>query len=258
VPGGPAEAGAAAYATVAGAVAGAEIIICPAPYPQSDGSIFAEEWHEKLMVDPESLRGVAPGALLITSRSSPQMREAATALGLRLVEYDYERDLAVLRAPAVAEGAVRIAIEQTEVTLHMNPCLVIGFGAVGSALAQMLRGLGAQVTVAARNPVQRAAAYALGCASAGLEQVIELAPQSVAVFNTAPTLVLTRAVLERLGPEHVVIDVSGPPGGTDWAAAKELGRRVTWARGMPKWAPQTVGQAQWTVLERIFAAQLAD
>ena len=256
--GGAEASGHPAAATVAEAVAGAEVIICPAPYPQADGSIFTEDPHEKLYVNTETLRGVAAWALLLTSRASEQMRAGAQALGLHLEEYDYEADLAVLRAPAVAEGAIRVAIEQAAVTLHQNPCLVTGFGAVGSSLARMLVGIGARVTVAARNPVQLAAAYALGCETIGLEQVIDVAPGMAVIFNTARTVVLTRAVLARLGPQTVCIDISGPPGGTDWAAAKELGIPVTWARGMPKWAPKTVGDMQCKILQRVADRHAAD
>ena len=53
-------------------------------------------------------------------------------------------------AVATAEGAIAEAVLHSDGTLHGAACLVIGFGRVGLALAQRLRGLSAHVTVAAR------------------------------------------------------------------------------------------------------------
>ncbi len=257
LPAGGAEAsGHPAAAMIPEAVAGAEIIICPIPLPQADGTIFAPAAPGKLVVDTAALRGVASGALLITGKAGAQMREAVASLGLRLVEYEHEEDLMLLRAPAVAEGAIRWAIEHTEVTLHNYPVLVTGFGKIGPTLAQMLLGLGARVTVAARNPVQLARAYATGCDTVQISELAAVAPQMAVIFNTAPAVLFDRALLEKLGPDTVVVDVSGPPGGVDWAAAKELGRKAVWARGLGGRAPRTVGQSQWMGIERILQKEL--
>ncbi len=48
------------------------------------------------------------------------------------------------------------------------------------------------------------------------------------------------------------MDIAAPPGGVDLAAAKELGQRALWARGMGKSAPVTVGRSQWIGIERRF------
>lgn len=255
-PAGAAVAGTPAAATVAEAVAAAQIIICPIPLPQADGSIFAPQAGAKLIIDTESLGGAAPGALLITGKAGPQMRAAAAALGLGLHEYEHEEDLMLLRAPAIAEGAIRAAIANTEVTLHGNPCLVVGFGKIAPTLAQMLRGLGARVTVAARNPVQLARATAIGCETVPIIRLAEVAPQMAAIFNTAPALLFDRPLLEGLGPENVIIDLSGPPGAVDWEAARSLGRKAVWARGLGGRASVTVGQSQWFGIRRILDAEL--
>ena len=63
------------------------------------------------------------------------------------------------------------------------------------------------------------------------------------IFNTVPSMVLSRALLEEVKRGCVVIDVASEPGGVDFAAADELGVRVFWARALPgKVAPETAAK----------------
>ena len=243
--------GASAVSSIQDAVQNADVVICPIPLPAADGSLFAPQSAEKLVPDAETLRSMRRGGLLITGRASPRMHEAARALGLQLQEYEADEELMLRRAPAIAEGAIRIAIEQTDVTLHGNPCMVVGFGKIAPTIAAMLRGLGAHVTVAARNPVQLAKAWAMGCETVLVSAVAESASRMAVIFNTVPARLFTRDVLRRLGSETVLIDLAGPPGGVDQEAARDLGVRSIWARGLGGRAPRTVGHSQWTGIVRI-------
>lgn len=247
--------GASAASSIQDAVRNADVVICPIPLPAADGSLFAPQSAEKLVPDAETLRGMRRGGTFITGRASSQMHAAARVLGLRLYEYEADEELMLRRAPAIAEGAIRIAIEQTDVTLHGNPCMVVGFGKIAPTIAAMLRGLGARVTVAARNPVQLAKASAMGCETVPVTSLVESAPRMAAVFNTVPARLFTRDILRRLGRETVLIDLAAPPGGVDQDAARELGVRSIWARGLGGRAPRTVGQSQWSGIVRIIAGE---
>jgi len=248
--------GAYPVATIADAVDNADIVICPVPLPAADGSLFTPLTGARLVPDTEALRGMRRNGILITGRASAQMREAAEALRLKLREYEQDEELMLLRAPAIAEGAIRLAIEHTDVTLHRNPCMVVGFGKIGPTVAAALVGLGARVTVAARNPVQRARAWVMGCEAIPLSALAEYAPRMAVVFNTAPARLFTRDIVQRLGRDTLLIDLAGPPGAVDRDAAQEFGVRTVWARGLGGRAPRTVGQAQWSGIVRILEAEL--
>ena len=59
------------------------------------------------------------------------------------------------------------------------------------------------------------------------------------VFNTVPAPVLGAEALRKLQPTALVVDLASKPGGVDFAAARELGRRVEWALSLPaKTAPR--------------------
>jgi dipicolinate synthase subunit A len=149
------------------------------------------------------------------------------------------------------EGALEIAIRLTEVTLHDARICVVGQGNIGTVLTRTLVALGARVTVAARNPVQRAAAYTLGAHTILTEEIAEQAPGFDAIMSTVPAPLVTGAVIDRLPQHALVMDLSAPPGGCDLAHAEETGRPAVWARALGRRAPVTVGASQWVGIVKI-------
>ncbi len=76
------------------------------------------------------------------------------------------------------------------------------------------------------------------------------------IVNSTSSLVLTRDLLERTHENVVIIDLCSPPGGVDFDAAQELGRKVIWARGQAGTAPRTTGGNEWQVIMRILRQRL--
>jgi len=156
----------------------------------------------------------------------------------------------------VAEGAVRLAIEHTAITLHGAKVLLVGFGRIGSTLGRTLYELRARCCVAARHPVQLARAQDLGLESVSLARIDDVLPQTDIVFNTAPARLLDGGRLKLLPAHALVIDLAAPPGGVDFEAAKRLGLKAIWARGLGGRAPVTVGRSQWKGVRRIIMEDL--
>ena len=222
----------------------------PIPGIAADGSLFAPEHPDPIVPTAELLAAMAPGATIVLGRADDALRAAAAAHGVELVEYEDDRELMLLRAPAIVEGALAIAIEHTDVTLHASEVLVVGFGTIGSLLARSLVALGANVTVAARNPVQRAGAHTIGACPLPLETLAAEADRFPIAFSTVPAAVVGRAVLERLPTGALVMDLAAPPGSVDLELARALGHRAVWARGLGRRAPVTVGASQWSGISR--------
>ena len=171
------------------------------------------------------------------------MQAAARQAGLETVDYFRRPELAALNAVPTAEGCLCLLMQLRDRTLWQSPVLVLGYGRIGRALAERLSALGAWVTVAARSPEQRANARCAGCRAAPLEQLERLLPGFDAVVNTIPAPVLDRTRLACLPPGALVIDLASSPGGTDFAAAKDLGVRAEHALSLPaRCAPQTAGE----------------
>ena len=104
--------------------------------------------------------------------------------------------------------------------------LVIGWGRIGKCLAQLLKSIGAEVTIAARKEQDRSMVEALGysCILPGL-----MPKDCRVVFNTVPSPVM------EAGSGCLNIDLASRSG--------ILGDNVVWARGLPgKYAPESSGR----------------
>ena len=147
---------------------------------------------------------------------------------------DILKNEAYLRENAriTAYCALQIISEALPVTFEQAPVLVVGWGRIGKVLTSLLDRLGADVTVAARNPAHIAALGALGIRADNLKN-IDLS-RFRAIVNTVPASVLTEAELANY-PNCAKIDL---------ASVKGLGGPdVIWARGLPGiHAPESSGR----------------
>jgi len=104
---------------------------------------------------------------------------------------------------------------------------------------------GAEVLVAARNPVQRAEAEVTGAEAVPLDQLPQHAHRLDMLLSTVPVPVVGKDVLDALPSRSLVMDLAAPPGGVDLDRAAELGHITSWARGLGARAPVTAGASQW-------------
>lgn len=232
------------------ALDGARIALFPIPGIAHDGSLFAPACDDPIVPDEDLLRVMAPAAHIILGYPDDALERAAGKLGIGLHEYESDRELMLMRGPAICEGAVKLAVEHTDVTIHQSPVAVVGQGTIGGLMTRTLVALGARVHVFARNPVQRASAYTLGAEAHPLEELPAVAPHLRMIFSTVPAAIVDEAVLAALPRGSLVMDLAAPPGGVDLEASRRRGHQTVWARGMGRRAPITVGASQWTGIRR--------
>ncbi len=191
----------------------------------------------------ELLRAARPGALALGGMLSEEAKAIAAEAGVELVDYFAREELAIRNAIPTAEGCIGVLLAQRKRTLWGSAVLLLGFGPVGQAVGTRLAALGAQVTVAARRPAQRAQAESLGMRGAELSRLAQLAPAFDTVVNTIPAQVLTAPVLARLRPGSLIVDLASRPGGTDFDAAARCGHKAIHALSLPAaCAPETAGE----------------
>lgn len=236
------------------AVAGATHLVLPIPGIASDGTIFAPAATAPIRIDVALLDRMRAPRVVICGAADEELRSAVAATGASLHEYEHDRELMLLRTPAIVEGAIRATIESTRITIDANRAIVIGHGNIGARLAVTLAALGARVTVVARSPIQRAAAAAAHLDTAALEDLAVIAEGVPMLFSTVPSRVVGSDVLAVLAEEALVMDLAAPPGGIDLDAATAMGHVAVWARGLGRRAPVTVGRSQWGGIRRIIEA----
>lgn len=178
------------------------------------------------------------GGLIFAGRPTDELKIIRP--DAEIIDYTLREDFSLLNAIPSAEGAVKIALEELDVTLNGMKILVVGCGRIGTALIEILKGFGADITAAVRNARGGAKARILGaepCCISNIKTNAEL------VFNTAPSLIFDRELLKKFSRDTLFIDLASNNGGIDFSAAKELGIKTIHALGIPgKNAPVTAGK----------------
>jgi dipicolinate synthase subunit A len=238
---------------------GARIALFPIPGIAASGALFAPTCPTPIIPDKQMLAGMAQPAHIILGWADANLKKHAMELSIQLHEYEWDKSLMLRRAPAIVEGLLKIVIENTAFTIHRSQVCVVGQGSIGFLLTRYLIALGAHTHVVARNPEQRAAAYVAGAEPHALEELENLAPGLDMLFSTVPSRIIGESVLARLPECALVVDLAAPPGGVDFDAAKALGLKAIWARGLGSRAPITVGASQWDGIrkriEKIFESE---
>ena len=143
-------------------------------------------------------------------------------------------------AAITAHCALRYAMEHASTTLSDCSVLVVGWGRIGKCLTELLKRLGANVTVYARKEADRAMALALGFDVLADINAGDLKIYNI-VYNTVPQMLLPEGLLSA---DQIKIDLASFPG--------IGGKDVIWARGLPnKDAPKTSGQLIARTVERL-------
>ena len=196
----------------------------------------------------ETLMSAAPHALWLVGRLNEALRLRADNEGIHWIDYFDSELLQLKNAIPTAEGAIEIAMREFPAVLDGSKAAILGYGRIGEVLAAKLKALGVDVTVYARRQNVCTRAEVLGhrakqiiIASDG-ENKLDFDPQTRLIFNTVPSRLLTRAILQGLPKNCLIIDLASAPGGVDMIAAKELGISVIWATALPgKCAPESAG-----------------
>lgn len=165
----------------------------------------------------------------------------SSILNTTIFDYASREDFAIQNAVLTAEGALELLLQEYKDSLLGANILVIGYGRIGKVLSRYLNALGADVTVTARKPSDRAWIEAAGMKSDDYS-FKELNSYPI-IINTVPALILDRSRIDRLRDDVLLIDLASVPGGVDFDRAKERDIRCIHALGLPgKAAPKAAGR----------------
>ncbi len=151
-------------------------------------------------------------------------------------------DFSIENAIPTAEGAIAIAISNTQTMLYGSNILITGFGRVSRILIDRLRSFRANLTVAARKSGNLAEIRALGMNAINISDIKNLIKDFDIVFNTVPYCIFDSETLREALPDTLFIELASRQAGFDSLTANKLPYFVN-APGLPgKTAPISAGK----------------
>lgn len=203
---------------------------------------LTEDWVKNLKED----------CYVFTGITRPYLKELCEKAGVVLIPLFDRDDVAIYNSIPTVEGALMMAIQYTDITIHHSKVVVTGFGRVGTTLAKTFASLGADVKVGARKKADLARIFEMGFEPFHLDQLSEKVADCNILLNTVPASIVNVKVLQKMSLDSLIIDLASKPGGTDFRYAKRRGIKAILAPSLPGMvAPKTAGNILASVIKQI-------
>ena len=218
-----------------------EVVIGPIPFTSNGKTINAPFSDKEISI--RELIHYLNAKILIAGSLTPEIYEIIDDEYIEMIDIMKREELAVLNTISTAEGAIEIAISNTNRIIHGSKILILGFGRIGKVLARKLAGLSARVTCAARKDEDLAWIRAYGHMATNINFLGENLSEYDIIMNTVPHQILTEERIKYVKEDCLLIDLASNPGGIDKRAAKNRNLKLVWALALPgKVAPVTTGE----------------
>lgn len=158
-------------------------------------------------------------------------------------DYYQREDLTLSNAFLTAEGAVSIAVSESDFSLIGSKILILGNGRIGKALSHILMGFGAKLAVSARKSADFSFIRSNGLEALNTADVKPRLSEFDVIFNTIPKMILGAHELSEVKNGAVIIDLASAPGGVDFQFAEKNKIKAIHALGLPsKISPKTASE----------------
>lgn len=214
------------------------IIIGPVPFSSNNKTINATFSDNEILITDFTKE--IKDKTFIAGAIRENVYELLQNKNVEIIDILKREELSVLNSISTAEGAIQIAMEQTEITLTGSNILILGFGRIGKVLSKMLSGIGANVYCEARKQEDLAWIQALGYTPIHLKDLDKNLNKFDIIMNTIPNIILNQSNLDKVKKDCLIIDLASNPGGVDKEEVKKKNIKFVWALALPgKVAPIT-------------------
>src|SRR5699024_629237 len=139
-----------------------DVLMLPIVGTDEEGNVESIFCSKSISLTVEHFAAMNPTCVIYTGMAKSYLKEHCAANDLQLVEILNRDDVAIYNSIPTVEGALMMAIQNTDITIHGSTCVVLGLGRVGMSMARVLHALGSHVKVGARNPKDLARIYEMG------------------------------------------------------------------------------------------------
>ena len=209
-----------------------EVVIGPIPFSSNGININAPFSDTEISI--RELVHYLNAKILIAGSIMPEVYNMANDEYIEIIDIMKREELAVLNTISTAEGAIEIAISNTNKIIHGSKVLILGFGRIGKVLARKMAGLSAKVTCAARKDEDLAWIRAYGHNETNINTLGENLGEFDIIINTVPHLILNKERLQYVREDCLLIDLASNPGGIDKKETKTRNLKLIWALALPR------------------------
>jgi len=209
----------------------------------SDSKIqLTKGWFKQLRRNVPIVTGIVNGFL----------EELVKELDLTVFSLMSRNDVAIYNSIPTAEGALFLAMENTNYTIHSANITVLGYGRIGQTVADRFQKMGANVSVCTDDEAEQARAVTQNLRVSPLSDLEKIAAHTDILMNTIPAMYIDSTLIETLKTQILIIDLASAPGGTDFNYAKERGIQAILAQRLPSIvAPKTSGAILSKIMKKL-------
>lgn len=222
------------------AIKNSNVIIGPIPFSKNGKDVFTI-YDYLPTLDIENLFKLCKDKLIIAGVISKSIKDIANKYKVSVFDLFSLEEMSILNSIPTSEGAIQIAMQESNITLHGSNILILGYGHCGKTLAYMLKGIGANVYIYTKEIQDVAYSKIYGFKSIDSLLFNYKLSNFDFIFNTVPEVILTKEILKVLKPGCIIVDLASAPGGTDFKSAAEYNIKALFCPSLPgRVAPKTV------------------
>ncbi len=219
----------------------ASAVILPLPLSK-DGKNVNSSGEKKISL-PDVLEKTPPEVPIFAGLVDENTKKLAESSGHIIYDYYESEELVLKNANATAEGAIYLAMQNSEITLRGAKCLVTGYGRIAKNLCRLLLAFGAKVSVSARRKEARTKAKIEGCSVFSTEELQKDIQTYDFIFNTVPHNIFTEDVAEEMSGSQIFIELAGAPYGAAPSVLSKNNIEIVNGSALPtRYCPVSAGE----------------
>lgn len=234
-----------------------DAFILPVAGTNLEGQVETIFSNEKVVLTAEILSKTPDYCIIYSGISNSFLNEITSQAKRSLVKLFERDDVAIYNSIPTVEGTIMMAIQHTDFTIHGSKITVLGLGRCGMSIARTFHALGARVKVGARKTEHLARTTEMALVPFHLNDLEKEVKDTDILINTIPYQIVSAAVISKMPPHTLIIDIASKPGGTDFRYAEKRGIKALLAPSLPGIvAPKTAGQILADVLAQLLQDDL--
>ena len=217
------------------------IVLLPLPATRNDKTILMPFSKHEITID-RLISFLGKNNLVFGGLIKGELKTQLSLKGIPFVDY-YDSDLIEKNAILTAFGALKIILEHIDFALPQGKYAITGYGRVAKETASVLTALSCDVTIFARNDLQRENAVRKGCNAEPLTKLPCLINNFDFVINTVPSQIIGEETLKNIRKDSEIMELASAPYGVDFNLARKCGVEVVKAFSLPgKYTPKSAGE----------------